>query len=181
MKLLVGMRYWLCLCVGLSSAGAASGQFMTMSSLPPMAVLGQQPSSDELETLSSIYPDDEEVKAAIKAVILDRCQRAQAIAADQSFEIAYTNNVGRFILVVVHLILGIALYCSWKEFAAANRLRAMASNAAPTVQEITISTEGLALKTSLQGTLLLLIALGFYFLYLKYVFPVAVVDSSGSF
>jgi hypothetical protein len=41
--------------------------------------------------------------------------------------------------------------------------------------EIRISLEGVALKTSLHGVLLLCVAIGFYFLYLKFVYPITLV------
>ncbi len=48
---------------------------------------------------------------------------------------------------------------------------------APEQSEIKVSLEGIALKTSFHGTLLLVIALVFYYLFLKFVYPISIVTS----
>lgn len=57
------------------------------------------------------------------------------------------------------------------EFVRAQRVR----TAAAEIQELRVSLEGLALKTSMHGTFLLVIAMSFYYLFLKFVYPITVV------
>ncbi|MFZ4575802.1 MAG: hypothetical protein ACOYN0_15515 [Phycisphaerales bacterium] len=93
-------------------------------------------------------------------------------------ELFYTNWIGRMVFVVVHGVLFMALYIAWKEFVAANKKRA---RAATETNEISFSMEGVALKTALHGVLLIGFALAFYFLYLKFVYPINVIhDVSAS-
>lgn len=172
--------------VSLAGAQRASAHFGLPRTPVPQSNLNPQPTPSELAALTAIYPDDPDVKNAVKSVIQQRCERAKEIYREEARELFLTNWTGRLIWLVVHGILGLAIYLSWREFAAAREMRITEASAAPTaaagmkpVHELSISMQGVALKTSLNGTLLMVFALAFYFLYLKYVFPVSVVSTAG--
>ncbi len=112
--------------------------------------------------------DDPEVLAAWKRLLLAQFERDTQILAERRQTLAWTNWISRGIFVVVHVILGFALWAARREFLEARRTRDKSREQ----HEVNVSLEGVALKTSLQGVLLLGFALGFYFLYLKFVYPI---------
>ena len=69
-----------------------------------------------------------------------------------------------------HIFVLIALAAAMSEFLQARRLREEGRVAESA--EIKVGLEGVAVKTSLFGVVLLITALGFYFLYLKFVYPI---------
>ncbi|WP_319408830.1 hypothetical protein [uncultured Desulfosarcina sp.] len=72
-------------------------------------------------------------------------------------------------LVVVHLLLIIGIFAFIKESKEASKLRASGlSN-----EELQISMAGIAVKSSFQSLIILAITLAFYFLYLRFVFPIS--------
>jgi hypothetical protein len=113
--------------------------------------------------------DDPEVLAAWKRLLLSQLERDTQILAERRQTLAWTNWISRGIFVVVHVILAFALWAARREFLEARRTRDKSREQ----HEVNVSLEGVALKTSLQGVLLLGFALGFYFLYLKFVYPIA--------
>ena len=103
-----------------------------------------------------------------------------------------TGSAGFFL--VAHAILTVGLWAAVRGFLHAAETRkeapappdpaavaaatpAEAARLALAEQEIRVSLEGIALKTTLHGVVLLAMAIGFYFLYLKFVYPVTVVGS----
>ena len=82
-----------------------------------------------------------------------------------------SNRLGLVIFWVVHAILALGVAIAALEFFHARQTR----RAKPETNEIKISMEGIALKTSLHGILILGLAFGFYFLYLKFVYTIQVV------
>jgi hypothetical protein len=72
--------------------------------------------------------------------------------------------------VLSHLFVLVALAAAMAEFLQARRLRS--AGVAAETTELKVGMEGVAVKTSLAGFLLLASALGFYFLYLKFVYPI---------
>lgn len=97
-----------------------------------------------------------------------------------------------------HLLLIAGLAAAWSEFASAAALRRAAQTQPATtpraetqpqpgagsqpspervdpIHELQLGLQGVALKTSLHGLLILLVAMGFYFLYLKFVYPISAV------
>ncbi|WP_437954771.1 hypothetical protein WME76_24720 [Sorangium sp. So ce119] len=88
--------------------------------------------------------------------------------------------------MVVHIILGVALWMAWLEFDNARKTRAKVAplkGAAAkgkgkpepddeAAHELKLGLDGIAFKSSLQGTAILALALAFYALYLKFVYPI---------
>ena len=70
-------------------------------------------------------------------------------------------------MIAVHLLLAAGLFLSLRESKAASKLRKKSDS------ELNISLQGIAAKTSLQSILVLVMTLAFYFLYIKYVFPIS--------
>jgi hypothetical protein len=92
--------------------------------------------------------------------------------------------IGYVAFFVSHALLGLAVWCAFREFLHAARMRKVAGSTAQDaedaenrrVNEITVSLEGVALKTSFHGTFLLVIAILFYYLFLKFVYPINIVS-----
>jgi hypothetical protein len=91
----------------------------------------------------------------------------------QQKNVVDTNNIeSRFIFVIAHIILLLGIVAATIEFLNARKIRR--SIRMENMTEISIGLEGVALKTSLHGTILLAASIGFYFLYLKFVYPVII-------
>lgn len=80
----------------------------------------------------------------------------------------WTNRVSFIIAIFVHLAVTLGVFAAGLEFWWASKTRQRSAK----IQEIELSTEKIALKTSLQGMLLLLVSLGLYLFYLKYVYSI---------
>jgi hypothetical protein len=76
----------------------------------------------------------------------------------------------RVSFVLAHLFVLIGVAAAIAEFLQARRLREAGAKAESA--ELSIGLDGVAVKTALSGIILLSLALGFYFLYLKFVYPV---------
>ena len=76
---------------------------------------------------------------------------------------------------ISHVVLGCGLFAAGWEFWQASKTRKRAGSSVSS--EITINLEGVAFKSALNGLLLLVLSMSFYFLYLKFVYPVSVVGS----
>lgn len=116
-----------------------------------------------------------ELESALQDLHLAQVKREVQKIRETEGELWWTNWIGRAIFVIVQFILIMGLVVAWSEFRAARRQRRAA---AAEQQEVRISMEGIALKTSLHGILILGIALAFYFLYLRFVFPVTYVGQA---
>ena len=71
------------------------------------------------------------------------------------------------ISAVVHIVLVVGLWAAIREFQQASRTRKRQDET-----EINVSAEGVALKTSLHGTLLLVTCIGLDLLYLRFIYPI---------
>ena len=80
----------------------------------------------------------------------------------------WTNRVSFIIAAFVHLAVLLGVFAAGLEFWWARKTRQRSAK----TQEIELSLEKIALKTSLQGMLLLLISLGLYLFYLKFVYAI---------
>ncbi len=131
--------------------------------------------------------DDQEVRDAFQQMLIARFEREQQILSERRNVIGWTNWISRFIFVVIHVVLAIGLWAAMREFIDAGRTRKRSpppittavtgeqAQAAREQNELSISLQGIALKTSLHGLLILAAAIGFYFLYLKFVYPITVI------
>jgi len=159
-------------------ASSAYGQGVSddptpVSELDP--TLGRsRPAAPEPEAMVSavteeILRQDAEVRGALRDALVARYQRERRILEERAGVIAWTNFAGIVIFWVVHAVLAAALWAALVEFRHAGRTRKGGLQAP---QEIRVSLEGVALKTTLHGLMLLAIAFGFYFLYLRFVYPI---------
>ena len=85
--------------------------------------------------------------------------------------IASTNRMGTWVFVVVHVFLGLAMVIAVVEFWQASRTRRTKRER----EEIELSFQKVALKTSMHGTVLLVLSLVLYFLFLKFVYTIVLV------
>lgn len=115
-----------------------------------------------------------ELLKAIDELRLAQVRRELQKLREIERELWWTNWIGRVIFVVVQVILVVGLVVAWMEFRSA---RSQRQAAAEQPSEIRVSLEGVALKSSLHGILILSLALAFYLLYLRYVFPVTTIGS----
>jgi len=138
--------------------------------------------------------EDPVVKAKRAELAIAQMDREIQKLHEARDELAWYNSLGRFMFGVVHIVLGVALWMAWLEFDNARHVRAKLAppkgvaaqkskgkpkpgdeeeTAAP--HELKLGLDGIAFKSSLQGTAILAIAFGFYFLYLKFVYPIVLV------
>lgn len=112
--------------------------------------------------------------------IREKIDRERAKLVERKKAVAWTNFEARVVFLVVHVGLVLALCIAVLEFVEVRRVRRRAESLqkpeeSREVQEFQVSLEGVAIKTSLQGILLLGIAFAFYLLYVRFVYPVQVV------
>jgi len=114
------------------------------------------------------FDDDPEVRAAVRELFLARVEREIQILKERRDVLRWTNWISRFMFGVVHVILFLGLRAALAEFKHSARTRK--DSAGET--EMRVSLEGIALKTSLHGMVILVAAFGFYFLYIRFVYPI---------
>ncbi|HEX2839510.1 MAG TPA: hypothetical protein VHN77_15440 [Phycisphaerales bacterium] len=161
--------------------------------------------------------DDPAVVAEYKSLMIARWQRDRTALVERTAAFQWQYDSTKWMFLMVHIFLLVAMAAAIMEFLAAYRKRKEAPtptevaqqrsarlnlareadvelakvrgtttallNSAPapnTAQEsakepeteLKLGMEGLALKTALHGVLILAMAMGFYFLYLRYVYPI---------
>lgn len=165
----------------------------------------ESPAPDpELSLAQTWLKDSAEVKQAYLARIAAGYLRDAEILAERKEAFAWQAWVSKFIFWAVHAILFVAVLLSVIEFFHAFQTRRQAPTAKDALEkqhlrrsnlagasaaqtahfaeppgssetEFKLSLEGIALKTALHGLAILAIALAFYFLYLKFVYPIETV------
>jgi len=125
-------------------------------------------SEQDLLELLAKTGTDEDVRAGYKQLVIARFSHEQKALKEREQIIRWTNRASIFIFFLVHVLLIIGAWAAVKEFVAAKRLRKISDQQ----EEIKISLEGIAFKTSLHGTILFGMTLLLYILFLKFVFPV---------
>jgi hypothetical protein len=85
---------------------------------------------------------------------------------------AASGTMSVVVFWAAQVLLAWAIIAASIEFWRAQKVR---TKAATEMQELRVSLEGLALKTSMHGTFLLGIAMLFYYLFLKFVYPITLV------
>jgi len=130
------------------------------------------PASTEVAP-EAVSPEKPELSAAREQLAIAQVRRELQKLKETERELFYYNWMGRAMFVIVHLILALGLWMAWWEFKNARTRRAQAI--AEPEQELKLSLEGIALKSSLHGTVLLGLAFGFYLVYVKFVYPMVTV------
>lgn len=93
--------------------------------------------------------------------------------ARKTFNFHHLTTILTFILV--HLIVIVGLYLTWLQFH-----RDSGSDPGAEPHELSIGKDGLKIRSSVIGLIVLALSLGFYYLYLKNVYPVTYVSSNQS-
>lgn len=117
------------------------------------------------------FKEDSSLKNAYKDYVLSYLKREKQKLEESNAVISMTNRMGFIIFIVVHISLGISLCIALMEFNHARKARRLKKD----TQELELSFEKIAFKTSLHGTILLILSLVLYFLFLKFVFPITVI------
>lgn len=87
--------------------------------------------------------------------------------------IARTNRTALIGSIIVHLAVLVGFAAALAEFLHARQLRRQGAQLPQ--QELRIGLEGVAVKTTLYGLLILLIASAFYLMFVKFVYPIQVI------
>jgi hypothetical protein len=114
---------------------------------------------------------DPGIKQAYKAWTIAYITRQMDALKENKSAFAMSGTMSIIVCWVAHILLAWAVIAATVEFIRALQTRRKASES----QELRVSLEGIALKTSLHGTFLLVIAMLFYYLFLKFVYPITVV------
>ncbi len=123
--------------------------------------------SAELPNISN----DPNVRAAYKEYLLTYLESEREKFADRREVILSTNQMGSYIFVTVHIFLAVALFVTVLELRQASIARKKHGGS----DEIELSFQKIALKTSIHGTVLLVFAIVLYFLFLRIVYPITIV------
>jgi hypothetical protein len=126
-----------------------------------------------LDTAPRLEAKDEALKQAASNLIKEIFNREtkNLAHAEKVLESSYVQSI--IIFSLAHLLVILAVLASVFEFSASRKLRKKAHDIPG--HDLEIGVEKLAIKTSSLGLLYLVAAFGFYFMYLKFVYPVTVV------
>jgi hypothetical protein len=147
----------------------------TEADTPYFTELMEQEDCDFLEDDSDVEREKQLALARCDYVIARVTAEASKIEhSKRIYDLQYSATVVSTILVHIALVVGLVL--STMEFRLAMRLRSISNKpgdeGTPRQQELSVSMEGIAVKTTLVGFLILASSLAFYFLYLKTVYPI---------
>ena len=117
------------------------------------------------------YKIDPKVQAKLTDWTIAWIDEQERRLSRNSRTVGEQNITGFCIFGVIHVLLLVSVWMAVKEFRH-SQSGGHASKTHSEHQEITLSLHKLAVKTSLHGILLLSFSLAFYFLYLKFVFPI---------
>lgn len=156
-------------------------------------------SNEDKHLIEARMPKEAEVEVARLVSNMDRYTWERERLEQVKTHVLWTNVIGYVIAVIAHGLLAVGIGAAILEFRNAERMRNEARRMKFTQRtlttretteeaeakreietegtEVKLSLEGIAVKTSLNGVVLLLVALAFYFLYLKFVFPITVVPT----
>ena len=93
-----------------------------------------------------------------------------ALKENKSVQLTY-NWMSYAIAIFVHIFLILGLYAGWQEFRQSYQLR-KAAKIKLDQQEIQINLNGIAIKTSFLGLIIMVSSLVLYFAFLNFVFPI---------
>ena len=166
------MRQILCLFVGIIMLGLFSSEVYAQEYVEEdeASLLKEVSESSLLGICFEYDEDDEEFVKAFNGFCLDLIERKREAIAEKKVVFWWHRLATRVSFVMSHIFVLIALAAAMSEFLQARRLREEGRVAESA--EIKVGIEGVAVKTSLFGVVLLITALGFYFLYLKFVYPI---------
>jgi len=115
--------------------------------------------------------EHEQLKAAVSAYIIKKIDDENARTENTKYVVHWSNISANTTFWIAHLLLIFGLAAATMELRNAWRLR---SKGKKDSVEVEISFERIALRSSMYGVLILFVSLLFYFLYLKFVYPVIV-------
>ncbi len=157
--------------------------------------VGPESTTNSLQTVQEKIPPDilaavwqnEEVIESYRCLLIARLEQEtkylrlsedttlMKLKLDQekaNFKMVDTANTHRLVVIrLAHLMVAIGIGFSFWEMYQANRVRK--HSLTPQANDIAISLQGVALKTSINGLAFLVIALGFYYLIVGAFFPPA--------
>ena len=146
--------------------------------IPPPTALARSEKGTQTrspETAQSAFFDasDPDIRQAYKAWTIAYMTRQIDALKENKSAFAMSGTMSVIVCWVAHILLALAVLAAAVEFIRAMQTRQKASEN----QELRVSLEGIALKTSMHGTLLLVLAMLFYYLFLKFVYPVTIVTT----
>ena len=174
-------KLWLLLVVFVLLAHTATAEIFLSAVKPEdrngsIASIVEPEDLELLEKLALIYElsqDDPAVKAEARKYVLARYSYEVEKLAERQRVIYWTNRAGIVIFVMTHCLILLGFWAALREFLDARKTRRRSVE----TQELELSLERIALKTSLHGSVIFAFTLLLYLLFLKFVYPVTVVSS----
>lgn len=117
---------------------------------------------------AKVINDNPELKKKYVEYLNARLQREIDKAEEQKASMAFSKLSSYVILIFIHIVFAVGIWAAAREFIHASKSRKRKFEQ----QELMISLEGIALKTSFHGTILLVLSIVLYFLFLKFVYPI---------
>ena len=115
--------------------------------------------------------NDKEIKVACKKAFIKKFKNYE-------FELTHRKNVlqwqhlsTQIILFVVLMLVSMGLYFAWVQFHS-NNLKQRNQE----ISEVEISTSGIKISSPILGVIILTLSLGFFYLYLVYVYPITIIS-----
>lgn len=144
--------------------------------LAGVVVAGEKPRSTEIAELVDAYyklDSDPGLKLLIKGHIEKLVNDERAREANVQRAMSWSNTSSNITFWIAHVLLATGLFAAALELLHSWRLRSKGKKQS---YEIEVGFEKIALKSSMYGTLILLVSLFFYFMYLRFVYPVSYIS-----
>ena len=143
--------------------------------IEPFIIDEWQPNSNESISDESIRDgifaqliNDDELIESFKNYELSKLDYLTKSLKEREKVFKSVNRMGISIFVLTHVFLLTGFWMAFQEFGKAKSIRSKE----PENQEIQVSLEGIAFKTSLHGSFIFGLTIVLYFLFLKFVYPI---------
>jgi hypothetical protein len=140
-----------------------------------LILAGDKPRTTEIAELIDAYQklvameEDKDLKAGVKAHIQKLIDDEKVREERVQSAVSWSNRSSDITFWIAHVLLAFGLLAAAMELSHSWRLR---SKGKKETYEMEVGLEKIALKSSMYGFFILLVSLSFYFMYLRFVYPV---------
>ena len=120
----------------------------------------------ELKFSSCSAFNDKEIKFSCKQAILKQFSHYEFELDHRESVLTWQHLSTQIILFIVLVLVGMGLYFAWVQF--------HSGSGGQSTNELSISMEGVKISSPVLGVIILTLSLGFFYLYLVYVYPIFV-------
>jgi len=136
------------------------------SYIPNSPYTSKDEKTSELAFSSCAAINDKAIKSSCKQAILKQFSNYEFELGHRESVLGWQHLSTQIILFIVLVLVGMGLYFAWVQFHSGSDEQG--------VNELSISMEGVKISSPVLGVIILTLSLGFFYLYLVYVYPISV-------